>query len=103
MTKMVISEDDDVDEVVHRVDVVRNRRDGLLKVELLRRRLAGARQRRRGEQASAQGSAQPCRNPFAQAPLDHEDIAPKFPVPTSPESHAARLRQGTSRAVVRLS
>ena len=92
-TKTVISEDDDVDVVVHPVDVVRDRRHGLLKADLLGRRLARARQRRRGRA----GRRPRQRRALQAIPLPRRRsimrIAPKFLVPASSESHAARLRQ----------
>ena len=76
-------ENDDVDVVVQPNDVVCDRGDRLLKVDLLGRWLAGAGKRRRRNQARARCDSEPCKHAPAQAPLDHQ-ASSQFADPASP-------------------
>src|SRR5204863_9972797 len=67
------------------------------KADMLGRGLTWAGETGRGQQSGSQGSKEPCKRPFAQAPLYHKD---RSQVPGAAlESHAARLRQRTPRPV----
>jgi hypothetical protein len=65
-------------------DIVRNRGDRLLKVDLLGRWLAGAGERRCRHQSRPRCDGEPCKRP-AQAPLDHQ-ASSQFADPTRPAS-----------------
>ena len=82
-------EDDDVDVVVDPVDVLGDRRHGLLEADLAGRGLAGARQRRQSED-HAQGGEEPNPHPVAQAPLDHQDRSHVCCHACRPTSYAGR-------------